>query len=66
MNKLELVARLSVLATKTNENSERLFRALNMTDYAEKNELISKALANSMAVTDMMITTLHDLNNQNV
>lgn len=66
MNKLELVARLSVLATKTNENSERLLRALNMTDYAEKNELISKALANSMAVTDMMITTLHDLNNQNV
>lgn len=63
MNKLELVARLSVLATKTNENSERLLRALNMTDYAEKNELISKALANSMAVTDMMITTLHDLNN---
>lgn len=63
MNKLELVARLSVLATKTNENSERLLRALNTTDYAEKNELISKALANSMAVTDMMITTLHDLNN---
>lgn len=66
MNKLELVARLSVLATKTNENSERLLRALNMTDYAEKNELISKAWANSMAATDMMITTLHDLNNQNV
>lgn len=63
MNKLELVARLSVLATKTNENSERLLRALNTTDYAEKNELIGKALANSMAVTDMMITTLHDLNN---
>lgn len=63
MNKLELVARLSVLATKTNENSERLLRALNTMDYAEKNELISKALANSMAVTDMMITTLHDLNN---
>ena len=63
MNILELVARLEVLATKTNENSERLLRALNTTDYAEKNELISKALANSMAVTDMMITTLHDLNN---
>lgn len=63
MNKLELVARLSVLATKTNENSERLLRALSTEDYAEKNELIGKALANSMAVTDMMITTLHDLNN---
>lgn len=63
MNKLELVARLSVLATKTNENSERLLRALNTENYAEKNELIGKALANSMAVTDMMITTLHDLNN---
>ena len=63
MNILELVARLEVLATKTNENSERLLRALNTTDYAEKNELIGKALANSMAVTDMMITTLHDLNN---
>lgn len=63
MNILELVVRLEVLATKTNENSERLLRALNTTDYAEKNELISKALANSMAVTDMMITTLHDLNN---
>lgn len=63
MNILELVVRLGVLATKTNENSERLLRALNTTDYAEKNELISKALANSMAVTDMMITTLHDLNN---
>ena len=63
MNILELVVRLEVLATKTNENSERLLRALNTTDYAEKNELIGKALANSMAVTDMMITTLHDLNN---
>lgn len=63
MNILELVVRLEVLATKTNENSERLLRALNTTDYSEKNELISKALANSMAVTDMMITTLHDLNN---
>ena len=63
MNILELVVRLEVLATKTNENSERLLRALNTTDYAEKNELVSKALANSMAVTDMMITTLHDLNN---
>lgn len=63
MNKLELVARLSVLATKTNENSERLLRALSTEDYAEKNELIGKALANSMAVTDMMITTLHNLNN---
>lgn len=63
MNKLELVARLSVLATKTNENSERLLRALSTEDYAEKNELIGKALANSMAVTDMMINTLHNLNN---
>lgn len=63
MNILELVARLSVLATKTNENSERLLRALSTEDYAEKNELIGKALANSMAVTDMMINTLHNLNN---
>lgn len=63
MNKLELVARLSVLATKINENSERLLRALSTEDYAEKNELIGKALANSMAVTDMMINTLHNLNN---
>ena len=63
MDKLKLVARLSVLATKTNENSERLLRALSTEDYAEKNELIGKALANSMAATDMMINTLHNLNN---